>query len=110
MSDFPPTQAQPQNPSEPGAFPPQELGEFLRFCAGEWMSLRSQLQLGLTNEDQAEGGTDEAATTAEAAADLGSEEAWHSSERGELVMRYVEGDGPGGLEVAPKREIGRAHV
>ena len=76
----------------PGDFPPTNIEAFLRFCAGDWMSLRSQLQLGMardTADDNAEGASDEA---------------WHSSERGELVMQYIEADGPGGLEVAPKRD------
>jgi hypothetical protein len=67
-------------------FPPQEIGAFLRFCAGEWMSLRSRFALdaGLEGENGDE---------------------WHSSERGELVVAYLEPEapgGPGGLRVGPK--------
>jgi hypothetical protein len=67
-------------------FPPASIEAFLRFCAGEWMSLRSRFVLG-------------------SAADAGEGDEWHSSERGELVVHYLEpaaaGD-PGGLSVGPK--------
>ena len=53
-------------------FPPQEIGDFLRFCAGEWMGLRSQFAL--------------AAVSAAAELDTEDGDAWHSSERGELVV------------------------
>ncbi|MEB3235222.1 MAG: phycobiliprotein lyase [Cyanobacteriota bacterium] len=70
-------------PAGETAFPPASIKAFLRFCAGEWMSLRSQLSLGLSGDD----------------------DSWHSSERGELVVQYLEprqpGE-PGGLSVAPK--------
>ncbi|MCP9943080.1 phycobiliprotein lyase [Cyanobium sp. ATX 6E8] len=67
-------------------FPPQEIGAFLRFCAGEWMGLRSRFALdaGLEGENGDE---------------------WHSSERGELLVAYLEpetADAPGGLQVGPK--------
>ena len=48
------------------AFPPEDPGSFLSLCDGEWMSLRSCFEL-------AAGGDDD----------------WHSSERGELTVRYV---------------------
>jgi hypothetical protein len=89
---------QPQEPSTPGTtatpgaanadFPPQEITGFLRFCAGEWMALRSRFALG------------EATATAE-----GDE--WHSSERAELVVAYLDpgtADSPGGLSVGSKGE------
>ncbi|MEB3308568.1 MAG: phycobiliprotein lyase [Cyanobacteriota bacterium] len=68
------------------AFPPQDIGDFLRFCAGEWMGLRSRfaLESGLEGENGDE---------------------WHSSERGELVVTYLEPEtagAPGGLQVGPK--------
>jgi len=68
------------------AFPPATIEAFLRFCAGEWMGLRSRFALdaGLEGENGDE---------------------WHSSERGELVVRYLEPDSagaPGGLQVGPK--------
>jgi hypothetical protein len=68
------------------AFPPATMEAFLRFCAGEWMGLRSRFALdaGLEGENGDE---------------------WHSSERGELQVTYVEPDSPGspgGLQVGPK--------
>jgi hypothetical protein len=74
--------------SESTPFPPQEIGAFLRFCAGEWMGLRSRFALdaGLEGENGDE---------------------WHSSERGELVVTYLEpadADDPGGLSLGPKGE------
>lgn len=66
------------------AFPPDSIEAFLRFCQGEWMNLRSQFDLG----DEADG-------------ENGDE--WHTSERGELVVTYLEeSEGPGGLSVGPK--------
>ncbi|MFQ6538267.1 MULTISPECIES: phycobiliprotein lyase [Aphanothece] len=76
----------------PPPFPPQEIGDFLRFCAGEWMSLRSQFALD-----------------AAAAGEQGDE--WHSSERGELVVAFLEpleaSRDPGGLSVGPKGGVPR---
>lgn len=74
----------PADQPDPGAFPPATLEAFLRYCAGEWMSLRSQFTLG----------------------DCGEGDEWHRSERGELVVSYVEDaiGGPGGLQVTPKRD------
>lgn len=70
----------------PPAFPPTTIEAFLRCCAGEWMGLRSRFALdaGLEGENGDE---------------------WHSSERGELVVTYLEphsADAPGGLQVGPK--------
>jgi len=74
------------------AFPPATLEAFLRFCAGEWMSLRSRFELG------------EAAALA---TPDGEGDEWHSSERGDLVVQFLEpgttGD-RGGLSVGPKGE------
>jgi hypothetical protein len=73
-------------------FPPQEIGDFLRFCAGEWMGLNSTFAL-----DEPE---------VLAAADITPDgDEWHTSERGELVVTYIEpqADGqPGGLSQGPK--------
>jgi hypothetical protein len=73
-------------------FPPQEIGDFLRFCAGEWMGLNSTFALNeptaLAAEDNAPDGDE-----------------WHTSERGELVVTYLEpqaGGEPGGLSQGPK--------
>ena len=50
--------------SEP-TFPPVDPTAFLALCDGEWMSLRSRFELSAEGDD-----------------------AWHSSERGELVVRF----------------------
>jgi len=80
------------NPADAPPFPPDSVEAFLRFCAGEWMSLRSRFELELTEaNDGGEGEGDE----------------WHSSERGELLVAYLEpagAEGPGGLSVGPKGE------
>ena len=36
--------------SELPPFPPADLPQFLRHCAGEWMSLRSQFALGIKEQ------------------------------------------------------------
>ena len=72
-------------------FPPATIEAFLRFCEGEWMSLRSRFQLGSD-------------------AEAGEGDEWHSSERGELVVRYVEPSDsrqPGGISVGPKDQTPR---
>jgi len=81
-------------------FPPQEIGDFLRFCAGEWMGLNSTFALdgptALVEED--------IATPGPSASEPEGDE-WHTSERGELVVTYLEphADGePGGLSQGPK--------
>ena len=77
--------------SDPATFPPATIEAFLRFCEGEWMSLRSRFQLG-SNAEAGEG------------------DEWHSSERGELVVRYVEPSDsrqPGGISVGPKDQTPR---
>ena len=78
--------------SDSAPFPPQEIGAFLRFCEGEWMGLRSRFALDAGLEG-----------------DNGDE--WHSSERGELQVTYLEpdasADGPGGLSLGPKGEPAR---
>lgn len=83
-----------QNSDQP-PFPPEEIGGFLRLCAGEWMSLRSKFALGAvsTSDDDIETDIDE------------DGDAWHSSERGELMVTFLEPEapgGPGGLRVGPK--------
>jgi hypothetical protein len=77
--------------SDPATFPPATIEAFLRFCEGEWMSLRSRFQLGSD-------------------AEAGEGDEWHSSERGELVVRYVEPSDsrqPGGISVGPKDQTPR---
>ncbi|MFZ0406659.1 MAG: phycobiliprotein lyase [Cyanobium sp.] len=77
-------------------FPPADLPQFLRHCAGEWMSLRSQFDLGpISASDQH---TDVSATDEQG-------DGWHTSERGELVVAFLEADGnggPGGLRFGHK--------
>ena len=51
--------------SEP-IFPPIDPSAFLALCDGEWMSLRSRFELSADGDDS-----------------------WHSSERGELIVRFV---------------------
>ena len=97
-----------QTAADPGAFPPDSIDAFLRFCAGEWMSLRSRFAL----EDPCAAGAAEAvvAEAAAAAAAAAEGDEWHSSERGELVVTYLEpemGGAPGGLSVGPKGEMPR---
>jgi hypothetical protein len=72
--------------SDTAPFPPQEIGAFLRFCAGEWMGLRSRFALDTDLEGE-------------------NGDEWHNSERGELVVAYLEpgaADAPGGLQVGAK--------
>jgi hypothetical protein len=86
-----------QTATDPGLFPPDSIEAFLRFCAGEWMSLRSRFAL----EDPV------GAISALDAEETAEGDEWHSSERGELVVTYLEpepGVGPGGLSVGPKGE------
>jgi hypothetical protein len=72
-------------PAAAAAFPPETIEAFLRCCAGEWMSLRSQMSLGVSSDD----------------------DSWHSSERGELLVLYLEPQQPGepgGMRVTPKAD------
>ena len=82
-----------ETPSTATAFPPKEIGAFLRLCAGEWMSLRSRFELGEATEGA-------------------NGDEWHSSERGELVVTFLEphtDHDPGGLSFgakdSPAREL-----
>ena len=77
-------------------FPPQEIGDFLRFCAGEWMGLNSTFALD---------GPTALAAADDSTAGEGEGDEWHTSERGELLVTYLEpqADGqPGGLSQGPK--------
>jgi len=68
-------------PAAVADFPPTCIETFLRCCDGEWMSLRSQFSLGVASDD----------------------DSWHSSERGELQVHYIEAQdhiSPGGLRVS----------
>ena len=77
-------------PMTDSAFPPRDLRSFLQLCAGEWLALRSSLNLGWAE--------------AEAGEESGMVDSWHRSERGELTVAWLEpqrtGD-TGGLAVSP---------
>jgi hypothetical protein len=65
-------------------FPPADLPAFLQCCAGEWMSLRSRFELEASGDD----------------------DAWHASERGELVVEALPAGAEaelGGLAAQPKQ-------
>jgi hypothetical protein len=77
--------------SEQVPFPPLEIGAFLRFCAGEWLGLRSRFALGGGSEGE-------------------NGDEWHSSERAELLVTYLEPsdpDAPGGLTLGAQGQPGR---
>jgi hypothetical protein len=76
-------------------FPPADIRAFLTCCAGEWLALRSLL--ALQEDEPVDSGRGE---EIQAEAD----ENWHSSDRGELVVAYLEPEAPeapGGLLVTP---------
>lgn len=77
------------SPTVPSAgqepFPPQTIEAFLRCCAGEWMSLRSQFRLGISGDEEAE--------------------AWHNSERGELLVHYLVSSPAGNSEPESEPEL-----
>ena len=89
--------------SSQSTFPPEQIGAFLRLCAGEWMSLRSQFALGAFS-----------ATDNNSTEDLDEDgDAWHSSERGELVVAFKEAEAPGGaggLQVGPKDGVAQQQL
>ena len=68
------------------AFPPADPASFLALCAGDWMSLRSSFALSNGDDD------------------------WHTSERGELTVRFESGSGEllGRLLVEPPGGRGRS--
>ncbi|MCT0229518.1 phycobiliprotein lyase [Synechococcus sp. CS-1324] len=66
-------------PDPSAAFPPGSLPAFLALCAGQWMALRSQFSPErLPGEDA-------------------DDDAWHSSERGELVVSALVATSSGSL-------------
>jgi hypothetical protein len=68
-------------------FPPDDIRGFLESCAGEWLALRSRFDL------------DGAVSGAEI-----DDDNWHESERGELLVAYLEPEdpgAPGGLTITP---------
>ncbi|MEB3247323.1 MAG: phycobiliprotein lyase [Synechococcus sp.] len=68
-------------------FPPADPTAFLSLCAGEWMSLRSSFELSAGGDDE-----------------------WHSSERGELLVRFerAEDGGLGQLQVTAPQGVSTA--
>ena len=66
-------------------FPPADAAAFLGLCAGEWMSLRSSFELSSGGDDD-----------------------WHSSERGELVVRS--GEAVDGMTVQERIWFTRANL
>lgn len=77
------------------SFPPQDIRGFLTCCAGEWLALRSRFALDAADRSSSGERTQ-----------LGDEsgDIWHESERGELLVTYLEpqleGE-PGGLAITP---------
>jgi hypothetical protein len=71
-------------------FPPQDISSFLAFCAGEWLALRSCFELdgvqspataaAISRDGSGEGALDETVDG----------DGWHSSERAELVVAYLD--------------------
>ncbi len=103
MSDTPST-ADPVQSQE--AFPPTSIAAFLRFSAGEWLSLRSRFALGVG----ALAAEPPAADPNQMGDGPQDGEAWHSSERGELSIAYLNPDQdgePGGLGVSTKNTPGQ---
>jgi len=120
--------------ASPEGFPPQDLRRFLELCAGEWLALRSHFDLAQAAAEAAEpqpappaappppataGGEDQPDWTAllaqasAAEASAAEEEAWHSSERGELRIAFLEpsaADLAGGLRItAPAGSVQELH-
>jgi hypothetical protein len=111
-------------------FPPPDLASFLRFCAGEWLTVRSRFNLDAA---AAQSGTEQLSPPAgtgpalEAAAepvqgpfptsDVAEasqlelpEQRWHDSDRGSLLVTYLEpaiACDPGGLAITPPAAAGR---
>ena len=103
MSDTPSTADSVQSQE---AFPPTSIAAFLRFSAGEWLSLRSRFALGMG----ALAAEPPAADPNQMGDGPQDGEAWHSSERGELSIAYLSPDQdgePGGLGVSSKNTPGQ---
>jgi CpeS-like protein len=108
MTDTPSTEDSVQSQE---AFPPTSIAAFLRFSAGEWLSLRSRFTLGVGALGM--GALDAEATAADHSQTVDGPadgETWHSSERGELSIAYLSPDQdgePGGLGVSTKNTPGQ---
>lgn len=66
-------------------FPPDDIQGFLAFCCGEWLALRSCFSIDASSEGE-------------------NGDEWHSSERGELQITYLDPNHPdslGGLVITP---------
>ncbi len=108
----PPAGSIPQAP-----FPPQDIASFLAFCAGEWLALRSCFELesgqspsspaslAATAHSTANSTANSVALAREAAGEAAADgDAWHSSERAELLVAYLEpaaSGEAGGLRLRP---------
>ncbi len=111
----PPAGSSPQAP-----FPPQDIASFLAFCAGEWLALRScfELERGETMpapdalaaisaasaNPAAESQSREPDASALLSDAVGDGDGWHSSERAELLVAYLEpasSGEAGGLRLRP---------
>ena len=95
------------------SFPPQDIASFLAFCAGEWLALRSCFELesgeSPTSPASLAVPANSTANSMEPASDEAGEaegegDAWHSSERAELLVAYLEpaaSGEAGGLRLRP---------
>ena len=100
----PPAGSIPQAP-----FPPQDIASFLTFCAGEWLALRSCFELESGQSPPMPASLAEPAKSMALARDDAGEatadgDAWHSSERAELLVAYLEpaaSGEAGGLRLRP---------
>lgn len=101
----PPAGSTPQAP-----FPPQDIASFLAFCAGEWLALRSCFELESVESPPSPASLASTAANSMALASddvgeaAGDGDAWHSSERAELLVAYLEpasSGEAGGLRLRP---------
>ncbi len=100
----PPAGSTPQAP-----FPPQDIASFLAFCAGEWLALRSCFELESGESPTSPASLAVPANSMALASDdageaAGDGDGWHSSERAELLVAYLEpaaSGEAGGLRLRP---------
>ena len=107
----PPAGSSPQAP-----FPPQDIASFLAFCAGEWLALRSCFELesgesmpapdalAAISAASANSAADSQGREPDASALPSDGDGWHSSERAELLVAYLEPASSaeaGGLRLLP---------
>ncbi|NQV10707.1 MAG: phycobiliprotein lyase [Cyanobacteria bacterium] len=72
----------------PPSFPPTALPAFLELCAGRWMGLRSQFTTSPTPEP---------APPDPSSSGPGDDDAWHSSEKGDVVVSFEPSSSPATL-------------